>query len=124
MAHLLVIDDDETERAHMVEVLRGAGHTVVETWSAMQGVSRTTTEQFDAVVLDLMLPDAHGTEVALALRAIHGTQQTPIVAVTRRLPEPGALEPASFSVECVLQKPVPPEALLSAVGRCLGTAIT
>jgi CheY-like chemotaxis protein len=122
MAHLLVIDDDDAERAELVRALRAGRHTIVEAWSAVQGLGLTSMQSFDVIVLDMVLGDQTGSDVVRAVRALSRTRHTPIVAVTRRLPCPEVIDPQSFGATCLLRKPVPPEELLAAVARCLAPA--
>ncbi len=82
---ILVVEDD-TRLAQMIAgELRMAGYEVHQAASGTAGLELAFQERFDAVLLDLGLPDMDGLEVARALRQNGGPA---ILAVTAR----GALE--------------------------------
>ncbi len=64
--HLLVVDDDENLRAHVVGVLREAGYTTTETGLGREAVDLVHQEQPDLVVLEVNLPKPFATEELLA----------------------------------------------------------
>jgi len=66
---ILIIDDDERLAAMVAGYLEGAGFRVVAAPTAFEGQQRLKREQFDALILDLMLPDADGLEVCRRIRA-------------------------------------------------------
>src|SRR5206468_12622125 len=117
---ILVVDDDDRSRADFAAALRTAGYDVAEASGAVQGMRLLLAYLPDAVVLDLVLPDGHGIEVARAMRAIVTTSRTCVVAVTSNGASVGLVEPASFGAEAILVKPVAADLLLTAVGRCFG----
>jgi DNA-binding response OmpR family regulator len=119
---ILVVDDDDDIRAAFVGTLRLAGYDVAEAWSAVQAMRLLLSYRPHAVVLDLVLPDGHGIEIGRAMRMIVTTARTCVVAVTSSAQSVGLVEPASFGAEAILVKPVAPDKLLAAVGRCFGTA--
>jgi DNA-binding response OmpR family regulator len=118
---ILVVDDDDESRAGFVATLRMAGYEVAEAWGAVQGMRLVLSYGPDAVVLDLVLPDGHGIEVARAMRAIVTTARTCVVAVTSSASSIALVDPSSFGAETILAKPVAAERLLAAVGHCFGT---
>jgi len=61
-----------------------SGFDVVEADSAEAALERVYDEQFDVIVLDVMMPGATGWEVAARLRADERTASVPIVFVSAR----------------------------------------
>ena len=68
-----------------------------------------------AVVLDLGLPRLGGRDVAREIAGHADTREIPIIIVTGA--ETPDLDPKDFA--CILRKPFEPDALVSAVRRCL-----
>ena len=68
MAHLLLVEDDDSIGRLVDSGLRANGHTV--TWQRTGGsaLAAAAGEQFDLVLLDLGLPDMDGVEVCRDLR--------------------------------------------------------
>jgi len=118
---ILIVDDDESARRDFCEALEAAGFEVAEAWSVVQAMRLLLSFKPDAVVLDLILPDGHGSEVGRAMQAIVTTQKTCVVAVTRSTATE-ALDPGSFGARTILLKPLAAEALLDAVGECFAPA--
>src|SRR3954468_23733412 len=78
---ILIIDDDTRLTAMVSDYLGGAGFSITASATAFEGQQRLKREQFDALVLDLMLPDADGLEVCRRIRA---TSEIPILMLTAR----------------------------------------
>ncbi len=100
---ILVVDD----QPDVVEVIRSglqqAGHTVHSALSGEEGLARASTESFDVVVLDVMLPGMNGFEVARELRDRGVT--TPILMLTAKDQEPDIVEGLSRGADAYLPKP-------------------
>jgi len=118
---VLVVDDDEGFRAETVGVLVQAGYTVQEATGALAAMRMVLNHQLDAVVLDLVLPDGHGIEVARAFRAVTTTRDICVVAMTAHPASIEFVDPRSFGAEKILIKPVSSEELLRAVDACFGS---
>lgn len=78
MAKIFVIEDDRTIAELLQAALRHEGDEVC---LSLQGKLDALDETYDLVLLDLMLPDADGLELA---RQIRGTYDLPIIMLTAR----------------------------------------
>jgi CheY-like chemotaxis protein len=119
MRHVLVVDDDTEQRAAFVRVIAGVGYAVADASTGSEALQKALAQRPDLVVLDLMLPDMHGAQVAGAIRAVAGSTRMPIVIVTAHSDAADQLDPKRFGAECVLMKPVDDEHLLAAIEHCL-----
>ena len=120
-ARVLVVEDDPEERTAFVEVLSQSGYSITQAAGGTEAVRSVLDQRPDVVVLDLRLPDAHGVQVAGAIRAVAGSTRMPIVVVTGYTDAAEQLDPKRFDAECVLIKPVRGEDLRAAVERCLAS---
>jgi two-component system KDP operon response regulator KdpE len=77
--HILVVDDEPQFLRALATNLRGAGYDVQTATTAREALSAAALRPPDAVVLDLLLPDGTGTEVARELRT---WTDVPIVLVS------------------------------------------
>ena len=77
---ILIIDDEEIIREALEAVLAGDGHRVVTASTAAEGLDRLARGQFDAVLLDLMLPDRLGIDVLDDIRRMD--DELPVVMIT------------------------------------------
>lgn len=117
---VLVVDDDEGFRNEAVMILRRAGYVVSEAVGALTAMRSVLADPLDVVVLDLVLPDGHGIDVARAFRAVTTTREICVVAMTSHPHSISFVEPRSFGAAAILVKPVNPDALLEAVDGCFG----
>ena len=65
---VLVIDDDEIAREYLCDVLRRAGFVVEDTSSTIGVTNKLVRDQFQVVVLDVMMPAIRGDKLAGLLR--------------------------------------------------------
>lgn len=70
MARILVVDDESPIRFLIHKVLESAGHTVFDAISGPDALNMLTTHdnQFDMIVLDLLMPHMDGFEFLTILR--------------------------------------------------------
>ncbi|MDD5559378.1 response regulator [Candidatus Methylomirabilis sp.] len=103
LGRILVIDDDEFVRTLLSDVLRAAGHTVVQAAGGKEGLHRFHQGGFDLVLTDLGMPECSGWEVAAAVKKM--APQTPVALITgwELTLDRGKLKEAG--VDLVLNKP-------------------
>ena len=70
-ARVLVIDDDETVRQVLADMLEETGHKVMQAASGPDGLALCETERVDLVITDLSMPEMSGWELAAAIRRAH-----------------------------------------------------
>jgi CheY-like chemotaxis protein len=110
----LVIEDDERDQAQLVEALSGAGYAVEAASTGSQALALCRTRKFDAISLDLLLPDMSGQDILRHVRAGGLNRDVPIVVVTI-VAERGAI--AGFTVQDFLPKPIDAATLIAALAR-------
>ena len=69
MTRVLVVDDEPQILRALQTSLRGAGYEVDAATTGEEALTLAAVRPPDAVILDLVLPDARGTDVARELRA-------------------------------------------------------
>ena len=112
---VLVIEDDAEERAWIASALRSAGYGVETVATGAEALVRCREQRFDAITLDIMLPDMSGRAVLEKLRERGLNRQTPVTVVTL-LAYQGVI--AGFQVNDILAKPVARDQLVKALERC------
>jgi DNA-binding response OmpR family regulator len=83
-ARILLVDDEQSIQTLLSYPLRKEGYEVVQATDGRQALERFDEQQFDLVVLDLMLPKVDGLEVCRRLR---GRSSVPIIMLTARTDE-------------------------------------
>jgi DNA-binding response OmpR family regulator len=110
MARVLIIDDDKRLAGMVADYLGEAGFRVSASATAREGEQRLKREAFDALVLDLMLPDGDGLEVC---RRIRQTSDLPILMLTARGDAMDRVVGLEIGADDYLPKPFEPRELLA-----------
>ncbi len=79
-AKILLVDDDEALRLWLGEQLRLYEFTAVETATGVDALNLAKREHFDAILLDVGLPDMNGCEVCRLMRSSGVT--SPVIMLT------------------------------------------
>jgi two-component system phosphate regulon response regulator OmpR len=121
-ARLLVIDDDARLTAMVGDYLRAAGFEVETAPTLANGRERLAREPYDALVLDLMLPDGDGLDFTRALRADARTRRLPLLMLTARGEPMDRILGLELGADDYLAKPFEPRELLARVKALLRRA--
>ena len=107
---ILLIEDDARLAEMVRDYLGGAGFRVTRAASGGAGLAMHAREAFDAIVLDLMLPDMDGLEVCRQIRA---RAATPILMLTARGDAMDRVVGLEMGADDYLPKPFEPRELLA-----------
>ncbi len=108
--NLLLIEDDPAVARLVTIEMRHAGFTVAHQPTGRAGLTEAAQGQYDAVILDLTLPDIDGLEVCRALRAL---SDIPILMLTARGSLPERVEGLDAGADDYLVKPFAPAELVA-----------
>ncbi len=116
MATILVVEDKESLRSMLEEMLRAEGWSVVGCGSGSDAIERLRGgESVDLVLTDWRLPGADGLEVLDAARALDST--LPVIVMTAFGSIETAVDAMKRGAEDFITKPVEPELLRLLVAR-------
>ncbi|MBI5514894.1 MAG: response regulator [Deltaproteobacteria bacterium] len=110
MKRLLLVEDEEHERFTLTRVLERAGFSVVALPDGEGVLPRLEAEDFDALLLDVMMPGADGISVARKVASVR--PQLPIILVSAFHLFPGQLERLDLDRVYFLDKPLDLDRLL------------
>jgi DNA-binding response OmpR family regulator len=111
VTHRILLIEDDTRLAEMVrDYLCGAGFRVDHAQNGAAGLSLQAREIFDAIVLDLMLPDMDGLDVC---RQIRSRANVPILMLTARGDAMDRVLGLELGADDYLPKPFEPRELLA-----------
>src|ERR1700722_17641482 len=113
---LLIIDDDARLAAMVSDYLGAAGFVVECRATGREGLAALERSGFDAIVLDVMLPDIDGFEVC---RRIRTRAQTPILMLTARGEETDRIVGLEIGADDYLPKPFSPRELQARIRAIL-----
>lgn len=81
MYHILVVDDEARIRSIIKKYAEFEGHTVTEAGDGMEAVRLCRKENFDIIIMDIMMPELDGFS---ACREIRKVSNTPIIMLSAR----------------------------------------
>ena len=109
MYHILVVDDEARIRSIIRKYAEFEGHTVTEAGDGMEAVSLCRREQFDIIILDIMMPELDGFSVCREVRKISAT---PIIMLSARGEEYDKINGFELGVDDYVVKPFSPRELM------------
>jgi class 3 adenylate cyclase len=120
---ILIVDDNASNRDLLGRQLVRAGHTVAEAEGGEAALARLESEDFDLILLDMMMPDISGYEVLCRLKAKSATLDIPVIMIS-------ALDDLGSVTRCIeagavdyLLKPFDPTLLRARIGSSVENKI-
>ena len=101
---LLVIEDNRSLVANLFDYFEARGHTLDAAPDGLTGLHLASTQVYDAIVLDWMLPRLEGPEVLRRLREDHGSD-VPVIMLTARDELPDKIAGFRAGADDYLTKP-------------------
>ncbi|MGK7876539.1 MAG: SpoIIE family protein phosphatase [Xenococcaceae cyanobacterium] len=116
---ILVIDDNEANRELLSRRLEQEGYKVAKAVNGRQALQMIATEDYDLILLDIMMPEMNGYEMLKYLKAHEKWRHIPVIMIS-------ALDELDSVVKCIemgaedyLPKPFNPVLLRARIGACL-----
>ena len=82
MLKVLIIEDNDDNREILKQQLKHLSYEVAEAANGAEGLKQAEEEKPDIIIIDIMMPEMDGREVARQLRANPSTKRIPILAAT------------------------------------------
>ncbi len=116
MYRLLIVDDEEHIRKLVRKYAEFGGYEVAEAKDGMEAVSLCREESFDAVIMDIMMPELDGFS---ACREIRKSSDVPILLLSARGEEYDKINGFEFGADDYIVKPFSPRELMLRVDAIL-----
>lgn len=119
----IIIIEDQEDLAELYEAsLRRAGYEVFKAYTGEEGVSEFEDNGADAILLDMTLPEMHGTETLQQIRALNA--RIPVVVATGESSDDTREQIERLGVLRYLSKPIDYDELARVFGRALSDPAT
>jgi CheY-like chemotaxis protein len=115
-ATILVVDDDDGIRSLLKQELTEIGYLVDEASNGKEAVAKIRSNRPDLVILDVMMPEMNGFDVAAILKNDPGTMDIPIIILSIVQDK---LRGFRIGVDRYLTKPIDTDLLFSEIGHLL-----
>ncbi len=102
--NVLIVDDNKAAADLLRELLALQDHEAQCTYTAQQAIAATAQTAFDAALVDLVLPDLPGAELARRMRAQAGNKPLLLIAISGFGADESGAAPGLFDHH--LQKPI------------------
>jgi CheY-like chemotaxis protein/MinD-like ATPase involved in chromosome partitioning or flagellar assembly len=120
MAEKILIVDDDLDTLRLVGLmLQHQGYRITAASSGIQAISLSQTEKPDLILLDIMMPEMDGYEVARKLRSDPNTHSIPIIMFTAKTQVDDKVEGFEAGADDYLTKPTQPRELFAHVKAVL-----
>ncbi|MBQ8827178.1 MAG: response regulator transcription factor [Oscillospiraceae bacterium] len=116
MARILIVDDEKMIRNVVREYAEFEGYETAEAEDGMEAVEMCRKEDFDMIVMDIMMPRLDGYS---AIKEIRKTKQIPVIMLSARGEEYDKLFGFEIGVDDYVVKPFSPKELLARIKAVL-----
>jgi adenylate cyclase len=118
-SHILVVDDNAANRDLLSRRLRREGHRVTIAAGGVAALAAAANDDFDLVLLDLMMPGMSGFEVLGRLKAAEATRHVPVIMISALDELDSIVRSIEAGAEDYLPKPFNPVLLRARINASL-----
>lgn len=119
MAKILVVDDEIKIREMIKEYAEFEGYEVAQAEDGMQAVEMVKNQDFDIIIMDVMMPKLDGYSACKEIRKI---KQIPVIMLSARGEEYDKLFGFEIGVDDYVVKPFSPKELMARIRAVLNRA--
>lgn len=116
MYKILIVDDEEMIRRMIVKYASFEGHATDEAADGMEAIEKCRTENYDIVIIDIMMPELDGFS---ACREIRKFSSVPIIMLSARGEEYDKINGFELGIDDYVVKPFSPKELMLRVNAIL-----
>jgi CheY-like chemotaxis protein len=116
----LIVDRHVGSRDLLATVLQELGVTIAEAGTGAEALDRLGSTPLPSLILiDLALPDCHGSDVVRALKADAATRDIPVLALSAAVTAEDKARAANAGCVAFIEKPLLPDNVIALVRRVL-----
>ena len=119
MSKILVVDDEEKIREVIKEYASFDGYDVVEAVDGMDAISKCKKEDFDVIIMDVMMPKLDGFS---SVKEIRKTKNIPVIMISARGEEYDKLFGFEIGIDDYVVKPFSPKELMARINAVINRA--
>ena len=119
IGNIMLVDDDRQTRLKLTRILESQGLTVRAVESGDSALDLLTSESFDVILLDILMPGMDGFEVLQKLQADTRLGKIPVIVISALDDPEGEDKCTALGARSFLAKPVDVNLLRARVKDCL-----
>lgn len=112
MSKILVVDDEKKIREVVREYAEFEGYQVLEAENGMEAIEKVKNEDFDIIILDIMMPRLDGFSTCKEIRKL---KNIPVIMLSARGEEYDKLFGFELGIDDYIVKPFSPKELLARI---------
>jgi Response regulators consisting of a CheY-like receiver domain and a winged-helix DNA-binding domain len=116
MTKILIADDEEMIRTVIAEYAKFEGYDCAEAVDGMEAVQKATANDYDLIIMDVMMPKLDGFS---AVKEIRKKKDTPVIMLSARVEEYDKLFGFEMGVDDYVTKPFSPKEVMARIGAIL-----
>lgn len=116
MTKILIPDDEEMIRTVIAEYAKFEGYDCAEAVDGMEAVQKATANDYDLIIMDVMMPKLDGFS---AVKEIRKKKDTPVIMLSARVEEYDKLFGFEMGVDDYVTKPFSPKEVMARIGAIL-----
>lgn len=116
MKRILIVEDVEMNRDLLIQILEEE-YELLEATDGKQGLEKARAEKPDLILMDMLLPEMNGMEVASAIRQSDGISDVPIIAVTAQAMSGDREQALQAGCNDYVSKPIDEDILLEKIQK-------
>jgi twitching motility two-component system response regulator PilH len=120
MSTVLVVDDSQTVRQLLSELLQKGGLTVVEAANGIEAKQKIQIQVPDLVITDLVMPEMNGYELCRWIKNDPTTQKVPVLICSTKDQEFDRYWGMKQGADAYITKPFQPGEMLKTIKQLLG----
>jgi len=123
MSQTILIIDDDIDTLKLVGImLERKGFRILASTTGKKGLNLAKKEAPDLILLDVMIPDLNGYEIAKSIRSAPDTESIPIIMFTAKSQVDDKVEGLEAGADAYITKPARPRELFAQVNSILKRA--
>ena len=119
MTKILIVEDHDTLRSQLVQVLKLSDYDVFGVGNGDDGIQAALTQQPDLILCDIMLGETSGFDVLQAVRENSATSTTPFIIVSAKDDRASMRRGMALGADDYITKPFTSAELVSAIATRL-----
>ena len=123
MKRILVIEDQEDNRAILRDLLTASGYALIEATDGAAGVTMAAAEKPDLILMDIQMPVMDGYEATRRIKADPALKAIPVIAVTSYALSGDEAKTRAAGCDGYIAKPYSPRALLALIKSFLDKGV-
>lgn len=119
MARILLVDDSETQRTTISQVLEKHGHEVITANDGETGVEYSKSQNPEIVLMDIVMPGLNGFQATRQISHDPETKHIPVILISNKDQETDKLWGTRQGAKGYLVKPIADSLLIGTINEFL-----